>query len=269
MKNFSEFLTEASVSRSVVQAKALGLTNIGPDGRSHGDWYKVYPDGTKEFTAKTSGKKLVFYNQGQIPGRKDPNQVRTQANQQPVATQVTSRKEEFFINHNKDLREKYIAGEIFNEGDVVESLINGLVGKIIRRGTNHLICVTKDDEMFKSWITDVKESNDVEVPSKNLKKLVNKAVKRHDSNIDGFVDKSDKNVGPYGAFIPQSKNVPNKFKEEYQEKSVPGKMRSPGKPNTLVGTDGYRKLAMDAIGMDTILNFNIDGKKFINKYRKK
>jgi len=33
-----------------------------------------------------------------------------------------------------------------------------LIGKIIRRGTNHLICVTKEDYMFKSWIRDVMEA---------------------------------------------------------------------------------------------------------------
>ena len=42
-------------------------------------------------------------------------------------------------------------------GDIVESLNTGLVGKIIRRGTNHLICVTEEDYMFKSWIRDVME----------------------------------------------------------------------------------------------------------------
>jgi len=33
-----------------------------------------------------------------------------------------------------------------------------LVGKIIRRGTNYLICVTEDKIMFKSWIQDVTEA---------------------------------------------------------------------------------------------------------------
>ena len=31
------------------------------------------------------------------------------------------------------------------------------IGKIIRRGTNYLICVTEDGEMFKPWIKDVLE----------------------------------------------------------------------------------------------------------------
>ena len=58
----------------------------------------------------------------------------------------------------KGLRDNYVSGNIFNIGDIVESLHTGLIGKIVRRGTNHLICVTKEDYMFKSWIRDVMEA---------------------------------------------------------------------------------------------------------------
>ena len=54
----------------------------------------------------------------------------------------------------KNLRENYI----FNIGELVENLNTGLVGKIIRRGANHLICITEDKIMFKSWIKDVSEA---------------------------------------------------------------------------------------------------------------
>tara|TARA_Y100001938_G_scaffold137738_1_gene202373 strand:+ start:93 stop:1271 length:1179 start_codon:yes stop_codon:yes gene_type:complete len=57
----------------------------------------------------------------------------------------------------KNLRENYISKKIFNVGEVVENLNSGLVGRIIRRGTNYLICVTEDNLMFKSWIKDVSE----------------------------------------------------------------------------------------------------------------
>ncbi len=58
----------------------------------------------------------------------------------------------------KNLRENYIKENIFKVGQLVENLNTGLVGKIIRRGANHLICVTEDEIMFKSWIKDVSES---------------------------------------------------------------------------------------------------------------
>jgi len=56
------------------------------------------------------------------------------------------------------LRENYIGEKIFRVGQIVENMNNGLVGRIIRRGANHLICVTEDKIMFKSWIKDVSES---------------------------------------------------------------------------------------------------------------
>ena len=56
------------------------------------------------------------------------------------------------------LREKYYNKEIFKRGDLVESLHTGLVGKVTRRGANHLICVTESGIMFKSWIKDVSEA---------------------------------------------------------------------------------------------------------------
>ena len=58
----------------------------------------------------------------------------------------------------KGLRENYVKGLIYKIGDIVESLNTGLIGEIIRRGTNHLICVTKENYMFKSWVKDVMEA---------------------------------------------------------------------------------------------------------------
>ena len=78
MKNFLRFFTEAQKSQAVIQATRLGLQSDG-----HGGWY----DKKGEFVAKTEGGKLVFYNQGDQPGR-DPNQDRTQNNQRPVAAQT-------------------------------------------------------------------------------------------------------------------------------------------------------------------------------------
>lgn len=106
------------------------------------------------------------------------------------------------------LRENYIQDAIFRVGELVENINTGLVGRIIRRGTNYLICVTEDNIMFKSWIKDVTEA--------------------------------------------------------YTEKKMSRKKRVSGKPNTLVGTDGYRKNAEDAVpGSVKYI------REFINKNRKK
>ena len=58
----------------------------------------------------------------------------------------------------ENLREAYISKEIFDIGTKVEDVTTGLIGRIIRRGANHLICVTEDEMMFKSWIKDVSEA---------------------------------------------------------------------------------------------------------------
>jgi hypothetical protein len=151
-----------------------------------------------------------------------------------------------------------------------------LIGEVVRRGTNHLICVTEEGYMFKSWIKDLMEA-EVEVPSSNLKKLVKKATKRQDLNIDGFVDKHDKNVGPYGAFIPQARNTPKNFKmEQYTEVKMDSPMRDKNHPNTLVGTLGafkhYASMTPGAIGTNSE-NLQKGGKaygvNFINKYKAK
>ena len=105
------------------------------------------------------------------------------------------------------LREKYYNKEIFKRGDLVESLHTGLIGKVTRRGANHLICVTEDGIMFKSWIKDVSEA--------------------------------------------------------YTEKKKESIERVPGKPNTLVGTGGYKKFAEKMTAGSSY------GKDFINKYKAK
>lgn len=57
----------------------------------------------------------------------------------------------------KNLRENYITGKVFQVGKSVENMNTGLIGNIIRTGTNYVICVTEAGEMFKSWIHDVNE----------------------------------------------------------------------------------------------------------------
>ena len=56
------------------------------------------------------------------------------------------------------LRENYIGERIYQIGQLVENLNTGVIGRIIRRGANHLICVTENNLMFKSWIKDVSET---------------------------------------------------------------------------------------------------------------
>ena len=58
----------------------------------------------------------------------------------------------------ENLRESYVKKQIFNIGDRVENLNTGLIGRIIRRGANYLICVAENNIMFKSWVKDLQEA---------------------------------------------------------------------------------------------------------------
>jgi len=193
MKTYSDFIKESMKSRPVMQATRLRLNSDG-----HGGWYSK----SGEFVAKTSGQGLKFYNQSQRFGRRDPAQVRTLKNQQVAATQNPNEE------YEKNLREKYIAKEIFNEGDIIQSLVNGMVGKILRRGTNHLICVTEDNKMFKSWIKDVVEYTEVKMDSLMRDK-------EHPNTL----------VGTLGAF-------------KYHAKMTPGAIGT-GKKNLAAGQKAY------------------------------
>lgn len=103
----------------------------------------------------------------------------------------------------KNLRESYIQNKIFRIGEWVENLNTGLIGKIIRRGANYLICVTEDDVMFKPWIKDVKEWTKVsgvsakqrEVGTDSLRKYTMKMTgtkKIMNFNIQDFINKNRK-----------------------------------------------------------------------------
>lgn len=63
----------------------------------------------------------------------------------------------------KNLRENYVRNKIFRLGDKVQNLNTGLIGEVMRRGTNHLICVTEEGYMFKSWIKDLMEYSEVKM----------------------------------------------------------------------------------------------------------
>ena len=73
------------------------------------------------------------------------------------AVQMFSQKNEDYNRHEykQEISEMYREGKLYEVGDVVESLTTGLIGTIHRCGANHLIVVTEDEIMFKSFIHDV------------------------------------------------------------------------------------------------------------------
>ena len=59
----------------------------------------------------------------------------------------------------RSIREQYIAGDIFKEGQFVETRKSS--GTIIRRGANHVICLDESGKTFRSWINEVKIDLDI------------------------------------------------------------------------------------------------------------
>ena len=123
----------------------------------------------------------------------------------------------------KNLRENYVKEKIFKIGQLVENFNTGLVGRIIRRGTNYLICVTEDNIMFKSWIQDIVETT--KQPMKNVSPKDRKYINARAKNL----------------FKKDLKGTVVGVNEKYTEVHMSRTMRDKNHPNTLVGTDGFRK----------------------------
>lgn len=173
MKKFSQFIIEASQSLAVFNAKRLGLVGDG-----HGGWHGKK---TGEFIAKTKNGNLEFYNQNQKIGQQDPVQTKplTAKDQRTIASKQKPNIPTKTESYEKILRNEYISGKIFNLGEWVENVNTGLIGKIIRRGTNYLICVTEDDVMFKPWIKDVVEWTDVSGVPANQREVGTDALRKY------------------------------------------------------------------------------------------
>ena len=157
MKSFSQFIIEAP--DAATQAKALGFKSDG-----HGGWGKVIR-GSWEFMGKTftnpkTGRTTIEYsNKGTKVGGQDRRQTPREKKLSGTTYAPIAASYEYGTNdYEKELREKYINKEIFNIDEWVKCDVSESIGKIIRRGTNYLICVTEDGEMFKPWIKDVLES---------------------------------------------------------------------------------------------------------------
>ena len=71
------------------------------------------------------------------------------------ALKMFGQKNESWENDKEQIREMYRSGMLYHTGDMVESLTSGLIGKVHRCGTNHLICVSEDGIMFKNFVYDV------------------------------------------------------------------------------------------------------------------
>jgi hypothetical protein len=74
------------------------------------------------------------------------------------------------------LRLNYKKNNLYPIGSLVENINTGLIGKVKRRGTNYLICVTEDGIMFKSWLQNIHPINEdvYEVGTDKYRKFLQK-----------------------------------------------------------------------------------------------
>lgn len=98
-------------------------------------------------------KKKLPSNIRELDGRRLMNDVRHGLGLDPVKEQLMMVKDK--------LREQYFRGEIFNEGDIVES--NGELYKIVKRGSNHLLLKEQSGNLVSKWIQDVKPTEEKEM----------------------------------------------------------------------------------------------------------
>jgi hypothetical protein len=98
-------------------------------------------------------KKKLPSNIRELDGRRLMNDVRIGLGLEPV-------KENLILVKNK-LREEYFRGEIFNEGDIVES--NGDLFTIVKRGSNHLLLKEQSGNLVSKWIQDVNPTEEKEM----------------------------------------------------------------------------------------------------------
>lgn len=61
----------------------------------------------------------------------------------------------------KSLREAYFEGTILNVGTFVENVNTGIISKIVSRGSNYVISIDENENIFRSWLKDLIEQNDL------------------------------------------------------------------------------------------------------------
>ena len=95
-----------------------------------------------------------------LPSSTNPDDAAALFDEVKKSLQVTEDTEVWKIEPMLDydaLRWNYKNEGLYEVDTMIENLNTGLVGKIIRRGANYLICVTESGFMFKSWLKDVRE----------------------------------------------------------------------------------------------------------------
>jgi nicotinic acid mononucleotide adenylyltransferase len=102
----------------------------------------------------------------EIDGKRLMNDIRDGMGLEPIKEQIVLVKDQ--------IREQYFRGEIFNEGDIVESA--GQKYTIVKRGSNHLLLKESTGKLVSKWIQDVKPTEEKQMNEE----LTDKTLKAND-----------------------------------------------------------------------------------------
>ena len=61
----------------------------------------------------------------------------------------------------KGLREAYFDNGLFEVGTFVENVNTGIISKVVSRGSNYVISIDESDRIFRTWLKDLIERNDI------------------------------------------------------------------------------------------------------------
>jgi len=124
--------------------------------------------------AAASANDFEVFSKGMPSGYKD-----AQALFNAIRTGMGLKESYDFRKHVKlesvsEAREAYVRGELFKEGDMVESMDNQKVGQVVLLGTNYVLVEYTDGSRSRKWISDVRiveESVAVEVEVFNISEM--------------------------------------------------------------------------------------------------
>ncbi len=137
----------------VVSAGTRDADAEGLEGMSASKMRKAAADG--DFKAFVKG----IPNLGNMEKKELFNNIRksmgSEAKSESYVWEIAPKLDEY------TLRETYRRGDLFPIGALVENLNTGETGRITRRGTNHVICMTPEGTMFKSWLRDLAEAYEI------------------------------------------------------------------------------------------------------------
>jgi hypothetical protein len=138
--NFPDGIQIVSAGQRDPDAKgAEGASGTKQRGYASDNNFTSFSQGLPDKMSNTDAKKL-FNDIRKGMGLKEETEFRNSIQLEPIS----------------DIREKYINGELFNEGDMVEVKESGEKGIVIYKGSNYIIVEKEDGSAMRKWLDSVK-----------------------------------------------------------------------------------------------------------------